>query len=170
MSNQQRIKLALATGKYIVTTAGEILSSARSKTPRQLKPFFDSCGYHQVELRLDGKTVATKVHRVVWIAHRGEIPAGLEINHIDANKTNNSLDNLELVTRLENMQHAHGLGLCPPEKGIDRYNAKLNDEAVKEMRDLFAAGKSLNFVAQKYGVAKKTALLVKQRRSWKHVP
>ena len=42
------------------------------------------------------------IHRLVWETFKGEIPEGLEIDHIDNNRKNNSLSNLQLVTRAEN--------------------------------------------------------------------
>lgn len=47
----------------------------------------------------------TNVHRVVWIAVNGPIPQGLEVNHIDENKSNNSIDNLNLLTPKENTNY-----------------------------------------------------------------
>lgn len=44
------------------------------------------------------------MHRLVWEAFNGAIPEGYEIDHVDENKGNNSLGNLRLMTRLENMQ------------------------------------------------------------------
>jgi hypothetical protein len=41
-------------------------------------------------------------HAVVWILHYGEIPNGLQIDHIDGNRTNNAITNLRLVTPQEN--------------------------------------------------------------------
>lgn len=43
------------------------------------------------------------VHRLVYMAHVGEIPQDKEINHIDHNRGNNRLENLELVTHQENV-------------------------------------------------------------------
>lgn len=44
-------------------------------------------------------------HRLIWIMHNGDIPIGLEIDHIDGNRLNNSLSNLRLVTRMENQKN-----------------------------------------------------------------
>ncbi len=51
----------------------------------------------------DGTVWNTKVHRVVWTAVNGEIPKGYEVNHIDENKSNNSISNLNLLTHQENI-------------------------------------------------------------------
>lgn len=63
-------------------------------------------GYWHCALRAyDGTQWNTGVHRVIWIAVNGDIPEGLEVNHIDENKSNNSIDNLNLLTRNENTNY-----------------------------------------------------------------
>ena len=47
------------------------------------------------------------VHRFVYECYDGNIPDGMQINHIDSNRQNNCINNLELVTQSENMQHAY---------------------------------------------------------------
>jgi len=59
-------------------------------------------GYRHVKVN----DVLYKEHRVIWVMHFGDIPAGLHINHKDENKSNNRLSNLELVTQAQN--NAHG--------------------------------------------------------------
>jgi hypothetical protein len=44
------------------------------------------------------------VHRAVWEAFNGEIPEGYDIDHIDGNPHNNSLDNLQVISLLENIK------------------------------------------------------------------
>lgn len=51
----------------------------------------------------DGKVLETSIHRIIWTTVNGDIPEKYEINHIDENKDNNSISNLTLVTRTENM-------------------------------------------------------------------
>lgn len=46
-------------------------------------------------------------HRIVWETFNGEIPDGYEIDHINAVRDDNRLENLQLLTRLDNMRKAH---------------------------------------------------------------
>lgn len=62
-------------------------------------------GYEQIKLYRDGKRKWFMVHRLVWEAFNGEIPNGLQIDHIDGNKTNNELSNLRCVTPKENINN-----------------------------------------------------------------
>lgn len=66
-------------------------------------------GYLEVSLRVNGITVTKRVHRLVYEAFCG--CTDLEVNHIDGDKANNSLANLEVCTRKENMEHAKRKGL-----------------------------------------------------------
>lgn len=60
-------------------------------------------GYHYI----DGE----KRSRIVYNLFVGEIPEGLFVNHIDGNKVNDNINNLELATPTENIQHAYNTGL-----------------------------------------------------------
>ena len=57
--------------------------------------------------KIGGKVIAE--HRLIWKRYFGEIPKGYEIHHKDENKLNNSIENLQLVTRKEHI-HIHELG------------------------------------------------------------
>lgn len=71
-----------------------------------MSPISNGLGYLQVKLRHNGKRHNKYIHRLVWETFKGEIPKHLEINHIDHNKLNNSLSNLELVSHSENLKKA----------------------------------------------------------------
>lgn len=51
------------------------------------------------------------VHRMIWEHVHGPIPDGMQINHINGNKSDNRIQNLELVTQSENALHAYRTGL-----------------------------------------------------------
>lgn len=57
--------------------------------------YLDQYGYLQT--RFNFKLYRT--HRIVWILLKGDIPAGMEVDHVDGNRTNNKITNLRLVTR-----------------------------------------------------------------------
>lgn len=65
----------------------------------QVKPSINNCGY---EMICYAYKQTTYVHRLVYEAFKGEIPEGMQIDHIDRNKRNNNPDNLRVVTRSEN--------------------------------------------------------------------
>lgn len=60
-------------------------------------------GYWYCSLYSDNGTLwSAKIHRVVWMCVNGEIPKGMQINHIDEDKDNNSISNLNIMTPKEN--------------------------------------------------------------------
>ena len=60
-------------------------------------------GYANISLRLkSGERKSFKLHRAVWMAKNGEIPKGMQILHLDSNKLNCSLSNLQPGTPSEN--------------------------------------------------------------------
>lgn len=87
--------------KYEIYEDGRIWSY---KTNKFLKPYLDKDGYQRVWLsNNDGKMKQYQVHRVVYEAvTRNPIPDGMQVNHIDEDKTNNHINNLNLMTCKEN--------------------------------------------------------------------
>ena len=59
-------------------------------------------GYLQVCLRKNNKNHSLYVHRLVWEAFNGLIPEGMQVNHINEIKSDNRLDNLNLMTAVQN--------------------------------------------------------------------
>lgn len=72
---------------------------------KKISPFICSNGYFYARLRVDGKKKTVRVHRVIANAWYG-INNELVVNHKDADKLNNRLENLEFCTQAENVHHA----------------------------------------------------------------
>lgn len=86
---------------YEVSNTGKIKSL---KTNRLLTPQKNNCGYLYILLTDSNKKVRINlIHRLVFDSFIG-IDDGLEINHLDEDKENNRLDNLELITHEENLK------------------------------------------------------------------
>ena len=79
----------------------------KKMTPSNVgRGWMNKCGYLSVMLTINGKQKRVGVHRLVAQAFIPNPDNKPQVNHIDGNKHNNKVDNLEWVTREENMQHA----------------------------------------------------------------
>ena len=88
---------------YMVSNLGRVKSVKRDKI---LKEQLNERGYLRVSLSKNNKQKIYSVHRLVMITFIG-YEEGKQVNHIDGDKTNNRLDNLEWTTQSENMKHAY---------------------------------------------------------------
>jgi len=88
---------------YVADMYGEIYSLKFGKT-KQITKSQHPKGYHQFWASISGYKKMYLWHRFVWECWNGMIPIKLQINHIDTDKKNNNLDNLEVVTGKENME------------------------------------------------------------------
>lgn len=68
-----------------------------------IKPFPDKDGYLKYHLRQQGTTYNIFVHQVIWLIFKGDIPDGLVIDHINDNRQDNNINNLQLLTVEENV-------------------------------------------------------------------
>lgn len=92
---------------YEVSDAGNVRRVGGGK----LKPHVNfRNGYVYVCLSKHNQKKTYRLHRIVAKAFLGD-REDMQVNHIDGNKTNNSLSNLEWVTQSENMKHAYRTGL-----------------------------------------------------------
>lgn len=82
---------------YTISDKGEI-----QRYGKTLKPATTPKGYLRVQLSKDNKQKMFFVHRLVYETFVGEIPTGLFVNHIDENKQNNSVENLNLMSAKDN--------------------------------------------------------------------
>ena len=91
-------------GLYQVSNLGRVKSLGNNKNRKEkiLKACLNNNGYLQVNLFKNGKRKTEKVHRLVWKAFNGKIPKGLQVNRINEIKTDNRLENLNLMTCKEN--------------------------------------------------------------------
>jgi len=132
-----------------------------SKTDRAITPITKKSGYKQVRLSLNGKVKHVSHHRMVYESWHGSIPEGLDINHINGDKEDNRLDNLEAITPLENQ--ARRLYL---RKGESVNTAKLKEPEVIAIRNSTATTKEL---MAEYSMSKHAINRIKSGVTWKHL-
>lgn len=111
------------------------------------------------------------IHRLVWLSYRGPIPAGFEINHIDGNKQNPSLINLELITHTKNMEHAVVNNLLTIRRGDAQKYAVFKDEDVPRLRLAVSSGEeSVLSIARRYDCHRVTVYYMLKGKSYAHLP
>lgn len=93
---------------YLIGDKGTVLN-IKFGYARKMKVSTAANGYGQVCLSKDGKQHTYKVHRLVWETHNGPIPDNLQINHINEDKLDNRLSNLNLMTPAENVNWGTGI-------------------------------------------------------------
>lgn len=100
-------------GKYQVSNLGNVrsINYHREHITKPLAFILDQDGYKQVKLCKDKKVYFKRVHRLVAEMFIPNPYNKEQVNHIDGNKGNNSILNLEWATPKENMQHAFKTGL-----------------------------------------------------------
>jgi len=92
------------------------------------------------------------LHRLVAMAFIDNAENKPEVNHIDGNKQNNFVENLEWVTSSENQQHAVDSGLQP--KNLKTYAGKFDAATRQEIKDIWnAGGISKRELAKRYNVS-----------------
>ena len=105
---------------------------------------------HYIFVTLHGEQ--RPIHRLVAEAFLPNHEKKREVNHIDGNKMNNSMDNLEWVSRSENQKHAVNTNLQP--KAVTTYKGKFSAEERDAIKRLYDSGMfSKRKLASKYGVS-----------------
>ena len=155
---------------YFICKSGKVLSCLSTK-PRILKPKIDGKKYAFVNLGRGNNCYRNKkIHRLVAEAFIPNPENKPQINHIDGNKANNNVKNLEWATQSENIRHAFLLGLNKPQKGSQQAQSKLNESDVLSIRQIYeSGGATKKQLATKYGVSDTLIHYIIIRRNWKHI-
>lgn len=170
-------------GLYKVNELGQVITEnwRNAKKRAILKPATDNKGYLRVGLQVDGKLITQKVHRLIALAFIPNPENKPMVNHIDWDKKNNRVENLEWCTAKENTQHAINNGIFSfqtSEKSINKIIKKgelngvslLTDKKVLEIRGKFKPKiYTRKMLASEYNVSEACIKDVLSRKSWKHI-
>lgn len=156
---------------YEISNLGHLRNK---KTNRILKPSTNPQGYLIMVVKLvkEQPIKGVIIHRAVAETFIENTYNKEQVNHIDGNKHNNSVVNLEWCTRSENMKHAVLTGLrtthyCDGEKA---FGAKLTKENVSEIKKLYFRGKcTQKTLAKMFGCSRENIGAIVRGYSWKNV-
>lgn len=162
---------------YQVSSYGRVRSldritiSRRSKNHLKgkiLSTTLNTKGYPHIRLSKEGKRETFRVHRLVAQTFIPN-PDNLEIvNHIDSNKTNNNISNLEWCSEMDNRLHARKI-FNDTAYGEECNLSKLTETQVKEIRTNGKMGMTNEQIGKLYNVSHETIRNVLNGNSWKHI-
>jgi hypothetical protein len=160
-------------GIYQASSFGNIKSLNRLDSNNQqrlsvlMKPVLKKAtGYFQVKLCSgNGNKKIFLWHRVIATVFIENINNKPCVNHIDCDKSNNKLSNLEWCTYKENTEHSIKLGNITP-RGHQNGNSKLKPEDIIFIRNDKSSSKELSKI---YGVASMHINSIRRKHTWKHI-
>lgn len=153
---------------YKINELGEIISPYRGwhkLTPQEIKK-----GYLRANLRTSKGSKFFMIHRLVLEAFSPvENSLQLQVNHIDGDKHNNYLKNLEWCTVSENMAHSSRIGLRKnmPKGEEVSFNILTEKQVLEICEELINPNReSYTKIGERYGVSKYAIYDIKRKRSW----
>lgn len=141
--------------KKLAHTRRDTMGRVQNKAEKVLS--YNRCRnkkYNHVHLYNKGKGKSFSVHRLVALAFIPNIEGKPQVNHIDGNQKNNNVDNLEWVTRSENIRHAFDNKLNKGNKGKKFSKTVLDD--MERLTICTFTGEKRAELALKYKVHNKT--------------
>jgi hypothetical protein len=161
---------------YQINRSGQILSlpkqlvNARGSfitKPKILKTITSYQGYKMINLTMGGKGLHFTIHRLLAITFIPNPDNHPIINHIDGNKGNNDLANLEWCTHKHNSKHAIRIGMNRRANGVNAPKAKLQPSDIPEILKLKSDGLTYVAIGRKYGIAPGSVRAICTGKSWK---
>jgi len=180
--NDNKLDLAIKkveNGEYKLYLDGRCKSRRSNKCVGAIS----SSGYYALSIWHQKKDVVVYLHRLFYRYFKGPIPKGFTVNHIDGNKLNNNINNLETMTLEGNIRHAHAIGLydTPAAKqshiarGLRRRGenspvAKLTNKQAADIREAYKQGDVYQCnLAEQYGVDPSTISLIVAGKIYKGI-
>jgi hypothetical protein len=149
---------------YYITEDGLI------RDGRLLSKHLSNKSYYFVSMYLKGKTFKFYLHRLVAECYIPNPENKPQVNHINGNKLDNRIVNLEWVTNQENRNHAVENGLHP--KGEQMGNSKFTEEDIKWIRQNYIPNHhqfGMSAIARKFNTYASTIHKIIHRTRWKHI-
>lgn len=154
-------------GLYQISNLGRVKSFHDGKESIRVQMI--SRGYYRLILYDNNRYHNYAVHRLVAEAFIPNPENKPTVNHIDGNKKNNNVSNLEWATWAEQSQHMVRTGLCH-RKGKNAHCVKLTDEQVLEIRKKYKFRKYTTvMLGKEYNVVPATIGAIIRKSNWKHL-
>lgn len=137
--------------------------------PHELVPRLIKGGYHVYLRNNTKKKYAFNVSRLIWETFKGVIPKGFVIDHIDCNRTNNILENLQCISYSDNTRRAYGLTRKAYTNGGINGRTITNTQNVGSILYEYSQGYTQQQLVDKYGISQKQISRIINKKAWKYI-
>tara|TARA_R110000772_G_scaffold263872_1_gene383918 strand:+ start:44 stop:577 length:534 start_codon:yes stop_codon:yes gene_type:complete len=171
--------LIKGSGVYYVSNTAKVRSIThdvrmingrkRIQIGRELVQAKSRKGYLMVSVKIDGKKYHTSVHRLIALSFIPNPENKPQVNHIDGNKLNNVISNLEWCTNKENHDHARKMGLMKSNTCESHHMSKLTNEEVIIARIDHKKGASINELCERHDISIPAMHKIIKKQTYKEV-
>jgi hypothetical protein len=156
-------------GMYQINHKAEV-RSFKSGVWKTIKDREDGLGYRMITLCKKGIRKNYKVHRLIMESFKPNKDNKPQVNHLNGDKSDNKLENLEWATSSENSLHAYRNKLNYAKSGSECNLSKLTEVEVILIRGLLNEGKlTQRAIADKFNVSPTAIYCIKKKINWKHL-
>lgn len=157
----------LGTVRSVDRAVGSVTGKVYYRKGKVLKQLLNEDGYMVVNIARNGKDRTIGVHRAMALAFIPNPENKPMVNHLNAIRTDNRLDNFEWCTNAENVKHSFNLGLSS-NKGDKHPRRVLTMEMVRGIRAELESGKSPAEVANIFDIKRRNVYAVRDRQNWNY--
>lgn len=162
---EDKKNLSSPLGNYAITSKGRVVNLSTNK---ELSSKLNHAGYPTITFQVNGVKYYRLIHRLLaekFIKNPLRKPY---VNHIDGDKTNYSITNLEWCTAKENAEHASSTGLLSV--GENSGTNTITEKQAKKIKEDVDAGVRTCNIVRKHSFATRTIVQkIKYGIRWKHI-
>ena len=157
----------IGTVRSVDRTVGSVTGKTYNRKGKVLRQNYNEDGYKIVYLSRNARDITMGVHRAMGLAFIPNLDQKPMINHINAIRDDNRLENLEWCTNAENIKHSFDMGISC-NKGDNHPNRVLTMDMVRAIRQELATGKTPKEVSEIIGTKRRNVYAVRDRQNWNY--
>lgn len=158
---------------YIVSDEGKVFSTkniGRGKYHQELKQRIDADGYPTITVGTNKNRSVVRVHRLVAIAFIPNPDNLTDVDHINNDRTDNRVCNLQWLTHSDNVRKIPHETASRARRGSNNGRANLTENTVREIRGLYDSKlKNISELSREFNTPWSTINNIVKRHTWKHV-
>lgn len=162
----QQKEINNTSGRYVIKSDGTVYDNFKN---RYISQCLNKHGYLTCSIVFDYGRKTCNIHKLIAEHFIPNPKNKICVNHIDHNKQNNNIKNLEWVTYKENTMHSMRYNRFHKKHGEGHYLSKLKENQINIIRQAYVFGTKQKDLSKIFNVSQLSIHAVVKRKTWKHV-